>query len=479
MPEPLKSMQKLNRQTTQLLANRPNKVLQFGGGNFLRAFTDWMIDELNKTADFNAGVIIVKPTEKSDYTALRAQDGLFHLLTNGLRNGELVAETQLIQCIQQIIHPYREWDHYLKSAESPTIRFIISNTTESGIQFSPSDQFSDSPPSEFPAKLTKWLYHRWQYFQGKAERGCIILPCELIEQNGQILQSLVLKYAELWNLEKTFNNWIKEHNYFCNTLVDRIVPGFPKEQLAEVYQKIGFKDDLLVSAEPYHIWVIEASKAVQAELPFEQTHLNVVFTEDLKPYRQLKVRILNGAHTTMVPVGYLAGIDTVREAVEHEVMGPFIKKALFEEILPTLDFDQSQKEKYAFDVLDRFKNPFIHHQLISIALNSSSKYKTRVLPSLLDYVELKGSLPKNLVTALAALIYFYSGKRGTQTIPLKDSETVLSFFKQIWQDWEQTKDTAQLVQAVLANENLWAQDLNKVDDLRTALIAEIDQRFPK
>lgn len=471
-------MQKLNRQTTQLVAKRPNKVLQFGGGNFLRGFTDWMIDELNKTADFNAGVIVVKPTEKGDYTALRAQDGLFHLLTNGLRDGELVAETQLIQCIQQIIHPYREWDQYLKSAASPTIRFIISNTTESGIQFNPSDQFSDSPPSEFPAKLTRWLYHRWQYFQGNAERGCIILPCELIEQNGQVLQSLVLKYAELWNLEKPFNKWIKEHNYFCNTLVDRIVPGFPKDQVAEIYQKIGCEDDLLVTAEPYHIWVIEASKTVQAELPFAQTSLNVVFTNDLGPYRQLKVRILNGAHTTMVPVGYLAGIETVREAIEHEVIGAFIKKSLFEEILPTLDFDQSQKEKYASDVLDRFKNPFIHHQLISIALNSTSKFKTRVLPSLLDYVHQKGSLPQNLVSALAALICFYNGKRGTQTIPLKDSETVLSFFKQIWQDWEQTKDTAQLVQRVLANENLWAQDLSKVDGLSKALIAEIDQRFP-
>ncbi len=463
-------MKKLNRKNTNLPINKRAKVLQFGGGNFLRAFTDWMIVELNQQTDFNGGVIIVKPTEKGDYTALRAQDGLFHVLTNGIRNGTLVAESQLIECVQQIIHPYLAWDSYLQSAEIPTLRFIISNTTEAGIQFNNQDTFTQTPPKEFPAKLTHWLHHRWQHFQGSAESGCILLPCELIEANGQKLKTCILQYADLWNLAEDFKVWIQEHNHFCNTLVDRIVPGFPKDRIKEVYQTIGFEDALVVDAEPYHIWVIEADATIQAELPFGQTNLNVVFTEDLAPYRQLKVRILNGAHTTMVPVGYLSRIETVRDAVEDEQMGKFIKTALFEEILPTLDFPQAQLEKYAIDVLDRFKNPFIKHQLISISLNSTAKYKTRVLPSLLAYVEQKGKLPKNLVIALAALICFYNGKRGDELIPLRDSEAVLSFFQRIWTEWElSNRDTKKLVQAVLQNKDFWEQDLSRIPKLTETL----------
>lgn len=468
-------MKKLNRKTTNLPVNKPAKVLQFGGGNFLRAFTDWMIDELNSQTDFNGGVIIVKPTEKGDYTALRKQDGLFHVLTKGIKDGELVTETQLIECVQAIIHPYVAWETYLKSAEAPTLRFIISNTTEAGIQFNSEDTFGDYSPKEFPGKLTRWLFHRWQYFKGSPESGCIILPCELIEDNGQQLKNCIVQYANLWDLVDDFKDWIDQHNHFCNTLVDRIVPGFPKDSIESVYQNIGYEDELVVDAEPYHIWVIEADKSIQAALPFAETNLNVVFTNDLAPYRQLKVRILNGAHTTMVPTGYLAGIETVREAVEDERMGAFIKNALFEEILPTLDFPQAQLEKYANDVLDRFKNPFIRHQLISISLNSTAKFKTRVLPSLLAYVDKKGALPKNLVIAFAALICFYRGKRGMENIPLRDSEQALSFFKEIWKAWDSSnKNTKQLVQAVLQNKNFWVQDLSTIPQLSEALTAAVN-----
>lgn len=471
-------MKKLNRKTTNLLAKKPLKVLQFGGGNFLRAFTDWMIDELNQQTDFNAGVIIVKPTEGGDYTALRNQEGLFHVQTKGVKNGELIADIQLINCVQQIIHPYLEWDAFLKSAEIATLRFIVSNTTEAGIQFNPNDRKTDRPPKEFPAKLTQWLYHRWQYFQGHPNSGCIHLPCELIEQNGRQLKTCILAYADLWQLNEGFKYWINQHNHFCNTLVDKIVSGFPKDNIKTIYNTIGFKDELIVDGEPYHIWVIEASKEIQVELPFAKTGLNVVFTDDLAPYRQLKVRILNGAHTTMVPYGYLAGINTVREAVEDKDVGAFLHNALFEEILPTLDFPQATLEKYTNDVLDRFKNPFIDHQLISIALNCTAKFRTRVLPSLLAYYQEKGILPKNLIAAFAALLYFYKGKRGTQDIPLKDSEEVLSFFKSLWQKWDKKViNTQQLVLTVLQKEALWGQDLTQIKGLTIALTKSINSRI--
>lgn len=468
-------MKKLNRKNTNLPINKPAKVLQFGGGNFLRAFTNWMIDELNQQTNFNGGVIIVKPTEKGDYMALREQDGLFHVLTNGIKNDELITDTQLIECVQEIIHPYLAWASYLKSAETPTLRFIISNTTEAGIQFNPEDTFGDYSPKEFPGKLTRWLFHRWQYFKGSAESGCIILPSELIEGNGQQLKNCIVQYANLWNLADDFNDWIDQHNHFCNTLVDRIVPGFPMDSIDAVYQNIGYEDELVVVAEPYHIWVIEGNKTIQSELPFDQTNLNVVFTNDLAPYRQLKVRILNGAHTTMVPTGYLAGIETVREAVEDERMGAFIKNALFEEILPTLDFPQAQLEKYANDVLDRFKNPFIKHQLISISLNSIAKYKTRVLPTLLAYVEQKKELPKNLVIGLAALICFYSGKRDNESIALRDNEMVLSFFKNAWQEWEiSNKNTKKLVKTILQDNTIWGQDLSTIPKMTETLTKAVN-----
>jgi len=466
----------LNRKTADLPATRPNKILQFGGGNFLRAFTDWMIDELNKVTDFDAGVIIVKPTERGDYTALREQDGLFHIVTKGIRDGELVEEHQLIECVQEVIHPYLEWDKYLRSAESPFIRFIISNTTESGIKFNEADKFSDSPPIEFPGKLTRWLYHRWKHFRGSADSGCVMLPCELIEANGDALKACVLKYIEFWELGGDFLDWLDKENHFCNTLVDRIVPGFPKDIIEEVYNKIGFEDVLVVAAEPYHTWVIEASSAIQSQLPFDQTNLNVVFTDDLSPFTQLKIRILNGAHTAMVPVGYLANIESVREAIEDEKVGSFVKQIIFEEILPILDLPQDQKEKYANDVLDRFRNPFIHHQLISISLNSTSKFRTRVLPSLLVYIEKYNEVPNNLVTAFAALICFYSGKRGDQDIPLKDSKVALSFFRDAWARWTTTKDTSRLVQTVLSHSDLWGVDLYGVNGLSDAVVIAIEKQ---
>lgn len=466
----------LNRTVSENSIMRPLKILQFGGGNFLRGFVDWMVEILNESTDFNAGIIVVKPTEKGDYHALRNQDGLFHVLTNGIRNGELVSEEKLVTCVQQIIQPYKAWNSFLETAENPDIRFIVSNTTESGIKFNKQDSFPETCPQEFPAKLCAWMYKRWQHFEGRKDKGCIILPCELIENNGDQLRDCLLQYARFWGLEDNFQDWLQTANHYCNSLVDRIVPGYPKERASQIEEKLALRDELLVDAEPYHIWVIEGPEEVKQELPFEQTGLNVVFTDDLQPYRELKVRILNGAHTTVVPVGYLAGIETVREAVEDKEVGEFIRGAIYEEILPTLDFPQDQLEQYAKDVLDRFRNPFIRHQLIDISLNSISKFKTRVLPSLLAYQEKFGRLPQRLVKALAALICFYRGRRGEEKIPLRDSKATLAFFEEIWVNWEKDKDSKQLVQAVLGNEKFWGKELNGVSGLPEKLVQEIEER---
>jgi len=464
-------MNKLNRVSP---SDRPIKVLQFGGGNFLRAYFDWMIDILNEQTDFNGDVIIVKPTQHGRYNLLRESEGLFHVITSGIKDGKLLSEPHLVKCVQSIIHPYLAWTDYLQSAHNPTIRFIISNTTEAGIRFNPKDSKTTRPPTEFPAKLTRWLYERWQHFSGQATKACIFLPCELIENNGAQLKDCILQYANHWSYEEAFQEWIENHNLFCNTLVDRIVPGYPIDRIEEINKTLNVIDPLVVEAEPYHLLVIEGAEQIKEELPFHKTNLNVVFTNDLNPYRQLKVRILNGAHTAMVPIGFLAGVETVREAVEDEVVGRFIKELLQKEILPTLSFPEEEKIQYANDVLDRFKNPFIKHRLIDISLNSIAKFKSRLLPTLIKYIQQNNKAPTNIIKALAALIVFYKDGKGNQEVPFKAGEEVIRFFNDKWKQWEINKDTRSLCIEVLSNQSFWGLDLNSFDILSDILYKEVD-----
>ena len=456
------------------------KILQFGAGNFLRGFIDWMVEKLNEETPFNGGVIIVKPTERGDYTTLKEQDGLFHISTNGIKDGSLYSEHKLITCVKEVLHSYREWEQFLKTAEIPSIRFIVSNTTEAGIQFNTNDQFADAPPKEFPAKLTKWLYHRFVHFQGSPNSACVMLPCELIEDNGLALRDCILQYADQWSLGVAFKDWILDHNIFCNTLVDRIVPGFPDKRKEVLFNEIGFEDKLLVDAEPYHIFVIQSPRAIKEELPFHQTNLNVVFTEDINTFRQLKVRILNGAHTSMVPVAYLSGIESVREAVEDEVTGQYIQQLLFKEIIPSLDFPLAMSESYAKEILDRFRNPFIHHRLLDIALNTIAKFKTRVLPSLLAYYEKENTLAPRVVFALASLIWFYRGKRQKEIIPLRDDPKAIDFFQYLWSKVEdKTITVEELVLLVLKKEDFWGQDLSTINGLSEQLVIHLNAFYTK
>lgn len=477
-------MSDINKSTLSLLGkdkvpaipNRAPKILQFGGGNFLRGYIDWMVEILNEQTDFDGSVIIVKPTERGDYKKLKDQNGLYHLATNGIKDGQLVEENKLITCISDIIHSYHEWGKFLKTAEISSLRFIVSNTTESGIRFSESDQFSDATPKEFPGKLAKWLHHRFEHFGGEPASGCIFLPCELIESNGTTLKKAILDYARLWSFDSAFTDWINEHNIFCNTLVDRIVPGFPSSRSEEIFQTLGFRDNLLVDAEPYHIFVIQADKDITSELPFHKTDLNVVFTDDISPYRKIKVRILNGAHTSMVPVGYLSGLESVREAVKDPSVGQFIRKILSDEISPTID-DQTPEAiaKYTKDTIDRFLNPSIHHKLISISLNSISKFKTRLLPSLIAYYELNQTIPERIVFALSSLIWFYRGYRNDEKIPLNDNPEVIAFFKDIWLEVEEGVRTLDdLVKVILSKKEYWEQDLNEIKGLQESITQHLE-----
>lgn len=461
-------MNSLNRSTFSG-SSYTERILQFGEGNFLRAFANWMIHEMNRKADFDAGVVVVQPIEQGMVQMLNDQDGLYTLYLNGIKNGEAVSEHQVIDCIQKGINPYTNHADYLANADNPDLRFIISNTTEAGIAYSKTDRLEDTPQKSFPGKLTALLYRRFQTFGGDSDKGLILIPCELIDRNGDNLKRIILQHAHDWDLSKEFIDWIEEANIFCNTLVDRIVPGYPKDKVKTLTQDLGYKDNLIVEGEQFHLWVIEGPESVQQEFPARECGLNVVFTDNMEPYRTRKVRILNGAHTSLVPVGYLYGIDKVRESLEDTMVGAFLKDAIFNEICPTLDLPKEELDQFANDVLDRFRNPYLEHALLSISLNSVSKFKTRVLPSILEYIKRKNELPKRLLFSLAALITFYKGERNGISIPLKDDNEVLDFFKSQWA----SGDISSITKNTLMNSSFWGKDLTEFTGLLEAVESNV------
>lgn len=464
----------LTRQTAHITTTHPERIVQFGGGVFIRAFVDWIIQHLNEQAAFNSSVVIIKPTSQGSYDQFNLQEGLFHVQLHGLQEGTLVTDRKLITCVTRAVNPYSEYDSYLALARQPDIRFIISNTTETGLTFAPDDQFTDTPPASFPAKLTAFLYHRFQHFEANPSKGCIILPCELVEQNADKLKNLILQYADLWQLPPAFKQWIESSNQFCNTLVDRIVVGFPKSDSQSILENIGFNDQLLVEGEQYHSWVIEAPQTLQAEFPVNQTKLNVKIVDDVERYRQTKVRILNGAHTSMMPIGYLLGLETVRQAIEHPWISTFIHNLVYDEIIPAFDNPDANLKQFAHDVLNRFRNPFIYHPLINIALYSISKFRIRLVPSLLGYYTRYNTLPHHIVFAFAAVIRFYKGESNGVTIPLNDDPAITAWFHEQWQS---SPDIHTLVDHVLSNTTLWQQDLSQIvglTDLLTTYLADMD-----
>ncbi len=467
----MSALKPLNRENAKSPLTAPVRVLQFGEGNFLRAFTDWVIDILNQETGFDGAIQVVQPLANGMGEAINKQDGLYHVVLNGIRNGQSFRETRLIKSVKGVINPFENIRAYYEQAENPDLRFVVSNTTEAGIVFSAQDSTMDKLPDTFPGKLTALLYHRFKFFNGASDKGLILMPCELIEKNGDNLKQCILQYIEHWSLPSAFRSWIEKDNTFCNTLVDRIVPGFPKDRITEIKQEIGYDDNLVVMAEPFHLWVIEGPASVAKEFPVGKTNLQVIFVNDLTPYRTRKVRILNGAHTAMVPVAYLQGLRTVQETLESKEMGPFVKKLVFDEIIPTLDLPAQELETFANDVIERFLNPFIRHELISISLNSISKYKVRVLPSVLMYLERKKALPPLLVQALGKLILFYRGEYQGQTIPLNDSPDVLEFFATQWKK----NNLQDAVNSILGNKDFWGTDLTQVPGLKEQVLKIVQQ----
>lgn len=461
---------KLNRESYKNHKSYPVKVIQFGEGNFLRAFVDWQIDKMNKEADFNGSVAVVQPLEGGLIHMLNEQDCLYTLYLQGIQNGKATKTHTVIDCIDRAVDPYKDYNKYLELAEIPSVRFIISNTTEAGIVFENDDKLEGGCQKGYPSKLTALLYHRFKTFNGALDKGLNIIPCELIDRNGEKLKEIVLKYAEIWNLGDEFITWINTANTFFCSLVDRIVPGYPRDTIEEVRAELGYDDNLVDVGEVFHLWVIEGPQCLKEELPIEKAGLNVKVVDDMTPYRTRKVRILNGPHTAMVPVAYLYGLETVGETVDHEIMGQYVRELIFEEIVPTLDLPHDELVQFGNDIIERFQNPYVKHYLMSIALNSMSKYKTRDLPSLTEYLKRKGELPRKLVFSLAALIEFYKGKRGNEDIKLADDEHILELYKNLWSECDGSESGLKtLVTKVLAYDRNWGMDLNEIEGLTQAV----------
>ena len=459
----------------------PERVLQFGEGNFLRAFVDYFFDVLNEKEGFNGKIVLVQPIPTGPTDIINEQEGLYTLYLRGSENGKAVMKKRVITSVSRAINPYADFDAFIDCAKSPDIRYIVSNTTEAGIVYSDNDRFDDKPAKSFPAKLTRFMYERFTAFGGKPGTGFVILSCELIDNNGKELLSCVEKYIKLWNLSDDFLKWIREENIFCSTLVDRIVTGYPRNEAEKFNVENGYEDTLLDTGEIFGFWVIEGPEKLKEMLPFAKAGLPVLVTDDHTPYKKRKVRILNGTHTSMTPASMLAGEEIVRNCMEDKVISAYVNKFIYEEIIPILPLPEAELLEFAGAVADRFKNPYIDHRLTDISLNSISKWRARVMPSLLEYVEKFGSLPSLLSFSLAALLRFYKGTerdgefygKGEKEYLIRDDKDVCRYFANL--PWE---DTALAVKTALANTDMWGRDLNEVEGLTdkvTNYITKIDE----
>lgn len=455
----------------------PERIIQFGEGNFLRAFVDWIIWNMDAKTNFNGSVVVVQPIERGMVDWLNGQDCLYHVNLQGRLNGEAVNSLERIDVISRALNPYSQNAAFMALADQPEIRFVISNTTEAGITFDPACKFTDAPASSYPGKLVQLLYRRYKTFNGDPKKGLILMPCELIFLNGHHLKECIYQYIELWKEDlgadyAGFKEWFTKYNYVCATLVDRIVPGFPRKDIAAIQEKVGYADNLVVQAEIFHLWVIEKPEnmsidELREEFPAEKAGLHVLIAESEKPYHERKVTLLNGPHTVLSPVAYLSGINIVRDACNDPVIGKYIHKVQFEELMETINLPMDELRQFASDVLERFNNPYVNHQVTSIMLNSFPKFETRDLPGLKTYLERKGQLPKGLVLGLAAIITYYKGGTRADGAPIQpnDAQEIMDLLTQLWA----TGDTRKVAEGVLgATDIIWKeskQNLNEIPGL--------------
>lgn len=452
-------MKDLNR-TNHKATERPVKILQFGEGNFLRAFIDWILQNLNDAGVINANVAVVQPMPMGRVADLAKQDGLYTLCLEGIDKGEKVQSKQIIDVLSDFINPFEQYDKFLDYAKSSDLEIVISNTTEAGIALDETDTDFTKCPKSFPGKLLAFLKARYDHFNGDASKGLAIIPCELIDHNGDELKRVMLELAKIKGMDEKFIDWITNACHYTSTLVDRIVPGYPRDTAAQICEETGFADNNIVKGEIFHLWVLQKEPFIQEKLPADKSGLNVIFADDITPYKQRKVKILNGTHTGIVPVAYLSGIDTVRESVEDEDVGRFAAELINDEIKPTIDLPKDEMDAFANSVVERFKNPFIRHELMSIALNSTTKFRTRLLPTYNDYRKKFGKSPKHILFSLASLAVFYRGKRGDEDIKLADDPKFLEFWKEVWA----LSDFDAMAKKILGASDVWEQNLDEDDN---------------
>lgn len=458
---------------------RPIKILQFGEGNFLRAFVDYMVDVANEKGVFDGNILMVKPIEYGNLDMIKKQDNRYTLSMRGLEDGEAVVRNRVITSVADTLSVYDDYEGYLALAGIDTLRFVVSNTTEAGIVYEDGDLFGDKPPKTFPAKMTRLLFERYKAFGGDPDKGLIMLPVELIDDNGTKLKECVMGYSRLWALEEAFINWMEEACVFCNTLVDRIVTGFPAGEAQQIWGELGYEDQLLVTSETFALWVIESDRDISKEFPLDRAGMPVIFTDNHKPYKQRKVRILNGAHTSFVLASYLKGNDYVLESMKDPAIRHFLEAVVYEEVIPTLTLPVDELKGFAHSVIERFENPFIKHALLAISLNSVSKWRARCLPSFLGYYEKFNTLPKHLNFSMAALMCFYSGeaiegdsmicRRGDETYKVRDDRNVLEFFKV-----HSGLDPEVFAKAYLGKVEFHGMDLNTITGLTEAVAGYVE-----
>lgn len=452
---------RLSRSTHPGLPVYPERMIQFGEGNFMRAFVDWQLQQMNNLGMFNGSAVLVQPIGQGLGGLMAEQDNLYTVLLNGIMQQQTVNSREIISSVSRVISPYDDYAAYLALAEDDNLEFITSNTTEAGIAYHAGDTLNDAPPKSFPAKLTALLHRRFEL----GKKGFVIIPCELIDRNGEKLREIVQQYAAEWQLGEAFDKWLVEENTFCCSLVDRIVPGYPRDKAAQLEAELGYLDNLMVTAEPFLFWVIEGPAWLAEKLPLAEAGLNVVVTDDMTPYRERKVHLLNGPHTAMVPLAMMAGLETVEDVMNDETFLRFVQDLMNDELIPMLDLPTDELTSYSAAVLERFKNPFVRHELASISLNSISKFKSRLLPVLLRYQQERGKLPELMTLAFAALLLSYRGDR----VARQDGAEVLAVFDQAWSSPDS------FVQTILKDDSLWGQDLTLVPGLADAIAAKLQE----
>ncbi|MCR5566301.1 MAG: tagaturonate reductase [Clostridiales bacterium] len=464
-----------------ILEKAPEKVMQFGEGNFLRAFVDDFFDIANEKAGFNGKVVLVQPIAQGLTELINKQEGLYTLYLRGSENGARVDDKRVISAVSRCLNPYEDWDKVLELARSRDLEIIVSNTTEAGIVHDTESAFDQVPPVSFPAKLTRVLFERFT----AGLPGIVMLSCELIDNNGKELLKCVNQYIDDWKLDDGFRRWVNEENIFCSTLVDRIVPGRirdPKEVEALAAAN-GYEDPLTDVGEVFGIWVIEGPDGLEDRLPFKKAGVPVIVVPDVTPYKKRKVRILNGSHTGFVLGAYLAGYDIVRDCMHDETVLGYMNKMLYDEVIPTLPLDKKDLEDFARAVQDRFNNPFVNHELMSISLNSTSKWRARNMPTFLDYVKGKGELPACLTTSFAAYIAFYSNdvqeltEKGLVCRRPKGNEYTVSDDRYVLEFYRDHRGDSpeELVHAVMTNTEMWGQDLTEVAGFEAAVVRILKQ----